>query len=186
MARDLTASVITEVTAITTEPVVLGKFEFDGGDLNLWTGIGNISFGGDVYTGAGDLVSVGTIVETQLVKAAGLTLGLSGIPSSIIAVALTENYQERPATLWLGFLDSSKALISDPFIIFSGRMDVMEIDEKGELANIRISLENRLVDLERPKTRWYTPEDQKDEFPGDLFFDFVPTLNDGRQVIWGN
>jgi hypothetical protein len=40
-----------------------------------------------------------------------------------------------------------------------------------------------MIDLLRPKTRRYTGEDQKIDFPSDLGFDFVPELQD-QQIIW--
>ena len=40
-----------------------------------------------------------------------------------------------------------------------------------------------MIDLQRPKSRRYTKEDQQIDFPTDLGFDFVPELQD-IQIIW--
>ena len=68
MARSLSASMVTEVTSNVMSPIVLIKLEFDSGDLNLWTGIGNITFNGDTYTGAGDVIDISTVQETTKLK----------------------------------------------------------------------------------------------------------------------
>ncbi len=186
MARALTDPAMTdELRGTVLRPVLLAKLAFDSGDLNLWTGLGNINFSGDNYTGVGNLGTVSQVEESLMVKSAVTTLNLSGIPASFIATALAEEYSERFAKLWLGMLDSSQTLIVDPFLMLTGRMDVMRIEEGGDTAVISLSVVNRMIDFELPKTRLYTPEDQKEHFPGDLGLDFTPALNDGRQVIWG-
>jgi hypothetical protein len=63
-------------------------------------------------------------------------------------------------------------------------MDIMKIDEGPESATIVLSLENRLIALDRSKERRYTHEDQQLSFPGDKGFEFVPDLQD-KEIIWG-
>lgn len=186
MARDLTGGIITEITSSKIEGVLFLKLEFDSpNELFFWTGIGDQIFNGDTYNGVGDLLSIEDVEETALLKAAGVTFQLSGISSEILALALDENYQERIATLYFGAFDSNKDLISDTFQLFSGRMDTMTIESNGEQLTIALAVENRLIDLERPKIRRYTTEEQKELFPGDLGLDFVTSLNDGKVLVWG-
>ncbi len=188
MARTLTAGMVTEVTAASLQPILLVKLAFDSADLNLWTGIGNLSWGGspaDVYTGAGDLLSFSQIEETDHLKAVGLTATLSGIPSSLIAIALAEDYMGRAVTVWFGALDSAGALVTDPFKIFAGLIDTMPIEDGGETATIQVTAENRLARLEESRSRRYTPDDQAIDYPSDKGLDFVVALNDGRKIIWG-
>ncbi len=186
MARTLTGSMITEITASSLIPILLAKFEFDSGTTRVWSGVGDFTFNSEIYIGVGDLGSISEITETQVIRASGMTFSLSGIPSALISIALTEEYQGRSCSLWLGMLDkTTRALISTPFKILTARMDVMTIDEEGETATISIAAENILIDLERPNERRYTPEDQKEEFPGDKGFDFVPSIQDA-EIFWGS
>ena len=188
MARDITSTIKTEVGQREVRPILLLKMAFDsadGGDLNFWNGVGDLVWNGDTYTGTGDLGSVSDIEETSILKAAGARFTISGIPSGNISIALSKDYPERIAKLWLGFVDQSVSVKADPVLIFSGRMDVMEILEEGETATISIRVENRLIDLERPKLRNYTNTDQKREFAGDDGLEFVAALNDGREIVWG-
>lgn len=185
MTRGLTAGMVTEATADTVAPIVLIKAEFDSGSVFLFTGYGTITFNGDDYTGAGNVLSFSSIEETQELEANNVTATLSGVNTALIAIALAEEYQDRPVTMWLAFLNQATgAIIADPTVIFRGRLDVMTIEESGETASISMRAESVLISLKRPKTRRYTSEDQKITDPTDTFFDRVPALQD-TQVIWG-
>jgi len=76
------------------------------------------------------------------------------------------------------------ALVADPAIAFAGRLDVPEIDDNGQTATITISYESRLVDLERPRERRYTHEDQQIDYSGDLGFEYVAAIQEWNGV-WG-
>jgi hypothetical protein len=188
MARDINAATITELSSRVVRPVLLLKLEFDssdGGDINYWNGIGDFLFDGDTYAGVGGLARITTIQEESGLQAAGAKFELSGIPSANLSMALTLNYQERNAKLWLGFVDSTQAIIGDAILLFSGRMDVMEIEESGKTATVAITVENRLIDLERSKLRHYTDADQKTYYPSDKGLSEIAAINNGQEITWG-
>lgn len=85
---------------------------------------------------------------------------------------------------FLGVLNDSGAVVSDPYLLFSGRMDLMNIDDGGETCIISISAESRLIDLDRTRERRYTSEDQKIDFPNDKGLEFVADLQD-KEIVWG-
>lgn len=184
MARSLTAGMITEVTAKSLSPILMLKAEFDSGDLLLWTGVGSLTYSGDTYTGAGQFLSITKIVETTGLSAQGVNITLSAIPSALIALALSEDYQSRPVTVFFACLDSSGALVSDPYQIFKGRMDVLNIIEGGENATLTMQCENLLIDFRRPRLRRYTDEDQKSVYPLDRGLEFVNAMQD-KEIVWG-
>jgi hypothetical protein len=184
MARDIDSQTGAHFAGQQVTPIVLVQAQFDSGDLNIWGGYGDVEWGGDTYKGAGDLLQLRPAKETREIRANGMTFSLSGIPSDIIATALTEPYQERPIFAWLGALASDGTLLP-PYPFFRGRMDQMNIEEGGETASIDLTAENRLIDLQRPKTRRYTQEDQQDRFPDDEGLSQVTSLNDGRSIVWG-
>ena len=184
MARDLTAGMVTEVTAVELRPAMFLKASFPSGDLNLWSGIGDKVFAGDTYTGAGDLIEISELRETEETRAAGAAFRLSGVPSSLIAIALGEEYQGRPVKLWLAMLTAAGAIVADPYLLFTGRMDVMEHQDSGETAALTLQAENAMVALERPRVRRYTAEDQRLDFPLDTGFDRVTALQDA-EILWG-
>ena len=114
-------------------------------------------------------------------------MSLSGIPSALISTALGQIQQGRLCQIWLGLLaPATGALISDPYELFAGFSDVTIITEQADTATIAIQVENRLIDLERPRIRRYTDEDQKSDSAnsGDKGFEFVPGLQD-KVIIFG-
>ena len=184
MSRDLTTDYKNAVTAGTVRPVVLFTAEFDSGTLRFWNGIGDFSYDGNTYSGAGKLLNVTEIVETQNVEARGASFELSGIPSSIVALALTEDYQDRTITQTFAPLDSDGAVIADPFMFFSGKADVMSIEDGGKFSTIKLTAENDLIILQRVNERRRTPEDQKLVYASDTFFDQVAALQ-SKDIVWG-
>ena len=183
MTRDITAGMITEITATGLTPITFLKFEFDSGDLNLWDGVGDLSWSGDTYTGAGNLLAISPIAETEEIAANGARFTLSGMASSIISTALSEDYQGRPVSMWRGALDSSRAIIADPILIFSGNMDVMIINDSGAMAMVSVVAESQMRALTRPSTRKWTSMDQKAIWPSDKGFDEIPQIQDDP-IIW--
>lgn len=184
MARDLTAAMQAEVVKTALTPILFYEGEFSGGTVRFWTGFGTIVWNGQSWLGAGQLGKISAIQEAKEVSATGITVSLSGIPSSLIATALSQARQGKPGKIWFGCLNSSGAVIADPFQIFEGRLDVPEIRDGPDSAEIIISYESELVDLERPNETRYTSEDQKIIHPTDKGFDFVPAVQewDGK---WG-
>jgi len=184
MARGLTSAMVSEITNDKLAPILLLKIELDSGTLFMWSGIGDIVWNGDTYVGVGNLLGVGETVETEEVEARGLNLTLSGIPNTMISLALSEDYQGRSVSIWFGCMDSSLNIIADPEMIFKGRLDVMTISENADTSSIKVSCENNLIILTQTKERTYTPEDQKLDYPSDTFFDQVADLQD-KEITWG-
>lgn len=184
MARTLTSAMLTALATGSVRPCLIAEIEVDGGFVRAWNGIGDLSFGGETYTGLGDLAGVSPVKESSDIRANNVQFQLSGIPGSLIATALGSVRWNKSAKLWLGLLDAAETLIADPYLLFSGFTDVPSIEEAGETARMAISAESRLVDLKRPRIRTYTPEDQRLDYPNDKGFDFVAGLQDA-QIIFG-
>jgi hypothetical protein len=165
MARDLTAGMTSAIVAPVVAPVFLFFADFPSGAVRAWTGFGNLTFDGDTYIGVGDFGGVERVDESTDLRANGCRFTLSGIPSSLLSAALSDDYQGRTCSLFLGVLDlSSGALIADPYQVFSGRMDVMTIEDGADTASIGLDAENRLIDLYRPRETRYTNEEQQTLF----------------------
>ena len=188
MSRTLTSGMLGVTTAEVVRPAYFVRMIFDSGEspnvLNIWNGIGDLSFGGNTYTGTGDLLSISQITETADIQASGINVSLAGVKSSLIVIAKDHEYQGRPLTVSLGAFDASGSLIADPVIVFSGFMDTMTISESGQYSTISIAVENKLISFERSKVRRYTAEDQKIDHPTDKGFEFVTAIVQ-KEIIWG-
>lgn len=185
MARELTAAMLTAIAAGNIRPVMIAKIGTTGSDINLWTGIGDLTHLGETYSGVGSLGGVSPIQETQNLEAGGMSFTLTGIDPAMVSAILGNMRYGRPAKLWLGLIDVTTNLLVDAAMqMFFGLTDVPSMEEGPETSTISITAENRLADLERPRSRRYTAEDQKLTDPDDLGFDFVPYLQDAT-LPWG-
>ena len=63
-------------------------------------------------------------------------------------------------------------------------MDTMTIDDSPESATITLTVENRLIDLERVNPFRYTQENHKTLYSNDTFFSYVSDLQD-QEIEWG-
>ena len=50
-------------------PIFLVHMVFDSSELNIWSGVGDLSFDSVTYTGLGDLLSISEIKETSDISA---------------------------------------------------------------------------------------------------------------------
>lgn len=184
MARDLAAGLLAEVTAASLRPALFYEGVFASGTVRLWSGVGSITWNSQTWTGAGNLIGVSQITETVDARAVGIVAQLAGMSTEIVQLALAQSRQGAAGKVWIGAIDAAGAVVADPFLAFSGRLDVPSIEDGGDSATIQISYESRLVDLERPRERRYTDEDQRIDYPSDQGFAFVPYLQDA-EFLWG-
>lgn len=184
MSRSLTAAVTTELTAAAVSPVLFYEGEFDSGYLRCWTGVGDKSWNGSTWQGVGHVFDISQIQESGETSANGVTVVFTAIPSSMVSLALADVQQNLPGKIWLGFLSSAGAVMADPVLLFEGRCDVTALEEGPELSTLSITYESRLIDLQRPRERRYTDQEQQALYAGDLGCAFVASLQEAT-VIWG-
>jgi hypothetical protein len=176
MSRDLTPAVKTASLSTPKNIAVLMEADFDSGSLNLFSGYGSLTVDGVTYTGSGKAVQVDPAQETAEVQATNATVQLSGIQEADIAIALTENYQGRPCRLKLAFFDASLNLIADPVVMFSGRMDVMNLNDDPKNPVITMTAETDFIRMTVARLRNRTNEDQQIDYPGDKGLEFVTAM----------
>ena len=183
--RTLSADMVTEVTATQLAPILLANLQFST-PVYLWSGYGQLGFGGVTYLGIGTLGTISPVEETTDLAARGISMRLSGVPTANVALALTENYQGRACTILFGALSpTAGALISSPVTVFQGKMDVMQISDDGQSADITMTAESRLMDFKRPREIRYTDEEQQNLFAGDVGLEFVNDIQE-KPIYWGN
>lgn len=160
------------------------KAEFDTDDILVWSGTDDLVIGSDTYTGAGTLLNVSNSEDNLELKSNGLVISLSGMDSTVVTYALTENYQNRPITLFLGYVMGGTNEVAGKLTLFKGRMASLVVNDTPEGSTVTIDAENRLVDLDRPSNLRYTKESQNFLHSGDTGFNRVASLQD-KQINWG-
>ena len=188
MTRPATTALLNALAADAVEPFFAVKLEFDSGTTRIWTGMGDLAFdagsGSETFLGGSSLVSIQPNEETADTQANGCSFALNGIESANISLALTEDYQGRNATLFLGAF-SSGAVVADPYVLFKGFMDTMDISDNGETASIQVKAESRLVSLQKARMRRFTDQDQKLIDSTDKGLEYVVSLQN-KTIAWGS
>jgi hypothetical protein len=221
MSRDLSNNVIANLEDEVIYPFFAVELNFDEGTfegvdgnlhdrvLRLWTGFGTLVYNGQDYYGTGNLLDISSVEESTEIGAKGATLTLSGVPSEVISLALTEAYQGRTCDIHFGLiqkgsleLESSQEVLQDYIKLedggkitlervivdltqlFTGYMDQMSIDEGPDTSTVQLKVENKLIDLERSRIGRFTSQHQKSIYPEDKGLDFVESLQD-TTLNWG-
>ena len=181
MTRTIPSVVLNALDDDVISPFFAVELLFDSPDeIRLWTGVGDLSYGGHTWTGSGNLLNISDVQEASDLSVRGATITLSGMTSEVVALAITQPYQGRECNIYFGITSDTTALTQ----VFSGYMDQMNIQESPDTATIELTVENKLIDLERPRVARYTSAYQKSVYPGDLGLDFIEDLQD-KEIVWG-
>jgi hypothetical protein len=205
MSRDLSSAVLDVLEDDVVYPFFAIELLFDGDEvLRMWTGLGTLVYQGLSWFGTGNLLQIDVIEETSEIAAKGATVTLSGIPPEVLSLAISEPYQGRQAKIYFGtfsrgillqenaayilFEDGSSILLEDRKTdlteIFAGYMDQMNIEEAENSSTVQLTIENKLIDLERPRTARFTNAYQKYLYPNDKGLEFVEDLQT-KELFWG-
>lgn len=183
MSRTVPAALLTALDGDEIDVFYAVDLAFDSSNIRLWTGYGDKTINSNTYTGSGNLLTIDGLEEASDLSARGTTLTLNGLDSTIVTYALTEEYQGRLVTIYWGVGNNTVE-------VFSGYMDKMTIQDSADAATIQLTVESRLIALERPNVRRYTRESHagvrtaKSLSGSDTFFDWVTKLQD-KQIVWG-
>lgn len=184
MGRDLTAGVTTELTASVNRPRFLFYLEASSSTLRYWTGLTDLSWGGNTWSGNGWLKWPGGVRESIELGAPGLEVDLIGEPSAMVSLFFNNLRQNKPGGLYLAFVDSAGAIISDPYLAFEGKLDHAELEDGPESATVRLSLENALVDLGKADEHRYNDASQRHIYPTDQGFEYMEQMRNWSGY-WG-
>ncbi len=181
----------TGILAAVIKPVIFARLDFSSGVQRFHTEIGPKTaehpiHGPEVYTGIGDFGGLSSDVkETTSGAPTNLSLSLTGIDSSLINIALTDDYFRRDAELMLGLEDGNGDLLDDPEILFSGYMDKVDVVLNQGFGQMSLNLESRGTNLLRNSDHRFTDEDKQVEVPGDLMAEYVYRMAD-LTLRWGS
>ena len=182
--RSLNTAMAEALSAGVISPAFLVSLTFSTGTQYVWSGVGNLTYGGNTYVGVGSLGKIGTISEGTQVHADGTTLTLSGIDATLYSDCMDEIQLGAPALIYCALL-SEGAIIGSPYLLFSGLVDKPTITEGTDTISITLQLENRLTNLNRASNVRYDNATQRMKYPNDSAFQWVEQLNDAA-FSWGS
>jgi hypothetical protein len=178
MARSLLSTAQAQLIARNVRLLFLFPLEFADGTLYLHTALGDITWSGHTWHGAGPLLSMGQMSEGSDVQAEGITLTLSGIDPTMLAECRDQAKTGGWAQLFLAFLDDSGAIVPDPIPLYGGLIDEPKFSIDVPTSTVTIVIENRLSDLKRSRGGRYTDQDQRQRDPTDISLKWVSYLQD--------
>lgn len=142
----------------------------------------DLTINGTVYYGTKGFGKIAPMVDTPA-EVRGLTFELTGVPSSMISLALSEPVQGKAVRLKTVIFDPATYLPLDVRLRWQGLLDVMSIADAPGAATITVSAEHAGIDLSRPASSLYSNTEQQLLHPGDLFLQFVADQVDQR-ITW--
>ena len=192
MSRTVPAALLTALSQPEVQPFYAVEALFDDTDdtrwdesgyaaenaIRLWTGYGYKTIASNTYTGSGNVMSISGFEEVADLAAKNITITLNGVDSSLVSLALSEPYQRRLCRVYFGTDDTTA------IEVFTGFMNTMSIEDSGETSTITLTVESKLVALERASNRRYTHENHVARHSGDTFFSYVADMQD-KDIVWG-
>lgn len=179
MSRTVPSALLTSLSQPEVYPYYAVDMDFDTAPLRFWTGYGDRTIFTNTYTGTGNLLSISGLEEANDLSAKGVTLQMTGVPSEIVSLALQEPYQRRNCKIYFGTTDTTV-----PIEVFSGLMNTMSIQDGGDSSIIELTVESKLLRLNKSSNWRYTQENHQSRHSGDTFFSYVADLQ-GREIVWG-
>lgn len=178
--RNLPGSFATNISAAHVTSIALVRLDLDGGTQYLTDAPHDIEWDGQTWVSLFGIGSVSEITETES-EIKGLQFTISGVPTSQIALALTERVQGRPCSVLLATL-SGTTLAVDPNV-WTGALDVMTITREGGEATITVTAEHPLARWDQANLLRFSHEDQQRLYPGDMFFEYAEKMA-GATITW--
>jgi hypothetical protein len=158
--RGASTAFLTDLAAGDFRPAFFVRIDYDEASANLWTGHNTITTNfpspSTNYLGAGELLGLSSIGETNDLSAVGMEIVLSGINSTLLSRALNSNYNGRQVRVWLA--DADDATVENDLI--------------------RLMKTSNLTYTEESHTGRATAN------AADTFMSYVQGLQD-RVVLWG-
>ena len=182
MARGLTTAIKTALASNKLNPVTL-----------IYLGIGSgsrytdhykdITYDSNTYTASSLFLGLSNVSESPEVSVDSITVSFTGADQTIVSLLLNNEYMEKEAEIYKGFLNSSQGLISDPFLLFKGRIESFSLEEDANNSTLNISIASHWSDFERIQGRKTNTNSQKLYFSGDVGFDYASqSVSD---IKWG-
>ena len=189
--RDISADMLTELGLERNQLIYLLKIEFSDITLYITNAYRDIEFndpedGLQTFLASGAALAISDIEETSELQVSSVTIQLSGIDQTNIALILGKKYLDRRVVIYKGSLNTDEQLVASPFMIFDGRMSAPTIEENPDDGKCSVTIEctNHWVDFERVSGRLANHEHFQLYVPGDRFFEATSEGTKYKDVNW--
>lgn len=182
MARGLTSAVQTELATKNINPVHLVSIGFSS-TVYLTDASFNITYDSNTYLGNGALLSIDNTLEGVEPSLNSIDIVLEGASQTYISLVLSENLTGDTVIIHRGYLNSSNTLISDPFILWSGKAESYSISESEKESQVKITCASHWADFDKVNGRNTNNSSQQRFFSNDKGFEFASLIT--TNIKWG-
>jgi hypothetical protein len=182
MTRTLTTALKNELLTDSLQPITLVY-------INVGTGFRftdhytDITYDSNTYLASSLFTKLSSVTESSEVEVSNITLSFSGADQTIISLFLSNSYMEKEAEVYKGLLNTSEAVIADPFLLFKGRIESFSIDESINQSNANIVIASHWSDFSKIEGRKTNTGSQQLHFSTDKGFELASqTVQD---IKWG-
>ena len=184
------------IAAPDVQPIIFVSIGLVGSTLYLCSAEGSVVWSGSppiTWVGDGTLMGIGDIEQGPTPEPRGVIITLSAFNSTALSDIMSTDAGAPgavtfrlglPVSIYIGAL-SGGSVIATPILYWQGYTDMatVTVDPKGAL--IALNCEGAFVTLNNPVDRRYTSQDQNMDWPSDLVYQFVFSIQDVNLNIAG-
>jgi hypothetical protein len=182
MPRAINSTTITALQSDAFNMAHLIQFDF-GTVVRITDWNRNISALAQTFLSSPHITEIGETAESSEPRINSLSITMSGVEQTFIALFLTNAYIDVRVRIWKAVLGVDDAIVGAPFIVFDGRISNYAIDDTESTSNIAIEVSSHWKDFELRKGRRTNRSSQQYFFPGDLGLDYSGVVV--KDLKWG-
>jgi hypothetical protein len=137
----------------------------------------------NTWNSSANFIGVGDVTESQELRVNDLTLTLSGVDQTYVAIFLANNYIDVPINVYRVILDNADAVVGAPILIFDGILTGYAIEDTEEGSKVTVQMASHWKDFEKENGRRTNHNSQQLYFAGDDGFEFAPKSI--KDLKWG-
>ena len=137
----------------------------------------------NTWNSSANFIGVGDVTESQELRVNDLTLTLSGVDQTYVAIFLANNYIDVPINVYRVILDNADAVVGAPILIFDGILTGYAIEDTEEESKVTVQMASHWKDFEKENGRRTNHNSQQLYFAGDEGFEFAPKSI--KDLKWG-
>ena len=182
--RQLPAALIEHYKSATPNLIFLVELHWSSGIIRAHSGIGELSIGGKVYSGVGNLGNLGAVKDDDELGRSELTVELSGFDADLLRESLRRDAVGRSGMVYAAVRDAQGMPIESSLTPLYAGFIADVSSSLGDSSAISVTIATDSADPRRKRPARYTDESHRREYPQDHFYRWSAKTAD-RAIYWG-
>lgn len=176
--KSLDSAILAELAKINYKTVYLCRSSWGSGELYITNHTHEITHNNNLYVPLGGLFGVSDIKETLQLSVNSGSVSIVGLPQSIRALTIYEEFIGRTIEIYIAFINELDAVIDEPILVQKGIMNDLTCSDEFESGTVSVSVNytSHMQRYDDVNGRRSNPSEHKNKYPNDTFFDSVPSL----------